>query len=117
MGLGVHLRKITIANGAAVSNYEDIQGLKLQGVILGSGWTAAALYFSGSFDGTNLFDIAGESGAVYSIAVPAVNTLYWIRRSYFEGLTSVAVKSGTPAVPVNQGAERTLYLVLAPGGD
>lgn len=112
MALGVHLRKVTIANGQAASAYEDIQGLKLQGVIVGSGWTAAALYFGGSFDGTNLFDIADSAGIVYAIPTPAINTLYNIRRGHFEGLTTIALKSGTASVPVNQGAERTLYLVL-----
>lgn len=108
---GVHLRQVTIASGATESTFEAIQGLALRGVILGSGWTAAQLYFGGSFDGTNEFDIAGET-SVYSIASPTVNTLYWLRRQYFEGMHSVQLKSGTPAVPVAQGAERSLYLVL-----
>lgn len=102
MAFGVHLKTVTIGSGTSVSDLAEIEGLRPIGVIIGSGWTTGALYFSGTFDAVAEFNLASESGSLYSIATPTVDTFFPLRRSIFEGLHGVRIKSGSPTIEVNQ---------------
>lgn len=103
----------TIANGASLSGAVDLAGLTLVGIEIDeSGWTAAALTFQASTDGTDyddLYDAAGE--ATVASAQVAAGRYITLDPAKFQGVNHIKVRSGTGAVPVNQAAERTLALV------
>lgn len=110
----------TIANGASLSDAQMIDG-KLVGIGIPVAWTAAALTFQGSTDGVTFVDVwdAGLTATavertVASGNVPTAATRFLaLAASDWAGINYLKVRSGTASVPVNQGAQRLLTLVLA----
>jgi hypothetical protein len=108
----------TIANGASLSDSVFVDG-RLSGIITPAAWTAAAITFQASVDGSSFFDVyddALETTAVErTIASGNVGTSRFLALSLVDwtAVTYVKVRSGTTGTPVNQGAQRVLTLVLA----
>lgn len=106
-----------IANGASLSGEIDLQGFSLQAIVMPSAWTAANLTFQASdtSGGTfnNVHDDAGAEVTVTAAASRCIG-LDAVARE-LDGLRYVKVRSGTSGTPVNQGAERTLTLLLKGG--
>ena len=109
----------TIANGASLSDAQLVDG-KLAGIIIPAAWTAAAITFSASFDGTNYFDVyssATGTAAETTIAsgnIPTTGGRYLpLSLTDWLSVNFIKIRSGTSATPVNQGAARSIGLVLA----
>ncbi len=103
---------ITIANGQSISGAANLGGLRLFGIVMPAAWTAASITFQMSADGgstwNNVYDQNGNevtvtAGSSRFIALdPAtLPAVQWLQ-----------ARSGTASSPVNQGADRSLTLVL-----
>lgn len=101
----------TIASGQSLSAALDLQQYSLVGLLLPSAWTAAAVTFQGSIDGSNFFDLY-DSGAEINLGAAAASRYLLLSPSAFAGLRYLKVRSGTSGTPVNQAADRALTLVL-----
>jgi hypothetical protein len=101
---------VTIANGAALSGAAKLNGATLLGIEMSAAWTTAAITVQHSIDGTNFFDMYDGAGAEVSLTVVAAHYVF-LPPANWSGIIYIKVRSGTGAVPVNQGAERVLKLV------
>lgn len=110
------IQAATIANGTAITAAIDLLNGRLVGVQLAS-WTAANLTFQVSFDGTTFADLFDDGGNEVTVTTGGADRVLLFRSNLvdlFRGAQKIKVRSGTTGVPVNQGAERTLRLFLAP---
>ena len=107
---------ITIANGASLSPAVDtgnIGNAKLIGIEMSAAWTAAGLTFQVSPDGTNYFNL--QTDAAEATAVAAAAQVIGLRGDLSSVLSKyryLKVRSGTSGTPVNQGADRALFLLF-----
>lgn len=105
--------QVVIPNGAALSTAVNLGTKTLVGVVMPAEWTAADLTLqaavaeAGTFN--NVYDKAGTEFTIDAAASRAIglasDDLIGIGRW-------VKVRSGTSGTPVNQGADRTLQLIL-----
>lgn len=98
-----------IANGNSQSDVINVAPLVPVGIILPAAWTAASLTFLVSVDGTTFYPLQDMSGEV-SVTVTAGQYVA-LDPAIFIGIISMKLRSGTAAVPVNQGADRAFTLV------
>lgn len=103
----------TIANGAALSGAVDLQGNTIVGIQMPSSWTAANLTFQGSADGTTYQDVYDTSGTEVVITAAASRCIV-VNPATFQALRFLKIRSGTTGTPVNQGAARTISLIVKP---
>lgn len=112
---GVQYHKATIASGASLSNAIQPQGLALFAIQMPSTWTAAAITFQGSYDGTTYGDVYDDGGTEVTIAsANAVASRVIVNGSVLEKLAAlpfVKIRSGTTGSPVNQGQQSIVYLL------
>ena len=100
-----------IAGGQSLSAEADIGPGVLVGIIIPTGWTAAALTFQASVDGVtwaemvNATDTAMTFGPVTAGQYVAVDPTLW------RGVAALKLRSGTLGTPVVQGSQQTLTLV------
>lgn len=100
----------TIANGESLSNTIDLDKNTLVAIHMPALWTAANITLQGSENGTtfdNLFDRFGNE-ITYNVAGARMIT---IPPAELYGIRYIRLRSGTSAVPVNQGAARTIVLI------
>lgn len=113
--------QVTIANGAALSGSAYLNGQAIVGIANAGTWTAAPLSFQVTADPAapadggvwlNAYDTAGEIsipaallGGTQAITIPPtlLPSVQWVR-----------VRSGLSAGGTNQGAARTLALLVRP---
>ena len=105
-------KTVTIANGSSLSSAVDLGGRKLVAIVMPSGWTAAALTFQASVDGANYYNVY-DGSTERSVAVDA-DYYSMLAIGDYVGVRYLKVRSGTSASGVNQGADRTLTMVLQP---
>jgi hypothetical protein len=109
------LKLATIDIQGSLSAGVDILGLLLLGVKMPAAWTAAGLTFQGSVDGgvsyQDLYDEDGNEVGWTGAAIDRI-LLQAGAQPIVAGLTHLKVRSGTAALPVAQGAARTLVLIL-----
>jgi hypothetical protein len=81
-------------------------------------WDAANCTFQRSYDNVTFFDLYNADGTPYTLTVPALAAAtardYAVDPTVFVGCRYIKVRSGTPAAPTNQTANRTLTLVTRP---
>lgn len=109
----------TIANGASLSDIQKVDG-KLVGLIIPAAWTAAAITFSASQDGSAFADLWETSTGtavertIASANIPtAASRFLSLSLSDWIGINFLKVRSGISGAAVNQGAARSIILVLA----
>jgi len=108
----VHSIDVVIANAASLSGAADLKGLALCGFIMPDAWDAAGLSFNVSIDGTNYNYLYWDGSEVNeTVDVDQHVSLDPVK---FLSAKHVKVLSGTSAVPVAQGAERTITLMCRP---
>jgi len=103
----------TIANGASQSAAIDLtdRGRLLLCIQMPAAWTAANITFLASNDGVTYGPVYDQylELTVYNVAALAYLAVpYW----KFMGMRYLKIRSGTAGTPVNQGAGRTLTLVI-----
>lgn len=105
-------RTATIANGAALSDVVDLgPEARLKAVQMPAAWTAAALTFQVSTDGTTFIDLFSSAAEVnFTVAANQMIGLTYDQNSFFERFRYIKVRSGTTGTPVNQGAQRLIVL-------
>lgn len=109
--------QVLIANGTALSAAVLIAAGDLVAIEMPAAWTAANLTFQTSSDGVTFQNLFNESGVEVNVTAAAAENLAigegtTARIENFAGAVYLKVRSGTNAVPVNQGADRTLTLVI-----
>lgn len=104
--------RMVIANGTALSTTVNIGDAVPVGIDMPDGWTAAdiTVQASGVRDG-ELQDVHDLIGIEYTLVV-AANQQVTIPPGDLASVVSLRLRSGTSGTPVNQGAERVLYLIV-----
>lgn len=105
----------TIANGGSLSAAVDLGPERLVGLITPAAWTAAAITFDVSSDGSTyapLYDSAGVEVSIPSASI-AINAAraFTLDAATFAAWQYVKVRSGVNGAAVAQGAERFVTLV------
>ena len=118
---GFRVKTVTIANGASLSDaaacaykagpagsgsYESLVGIVMPGT-----WTAANLTFQASNDNSTFTDLYNAAGTEVTVTAAASRWIA-IDPADFAGVAYLKVRSGTSGSAVNQGANRTIGLVL-----
>jgi hypothetical protein len=113
------VKKVTIANGASLSDAVDMSGLQLVAIQMPSGWTTANLTFQAgvivSQDGKNTITYGNvlDDGGTEVVVTAAANSFITIRPTVaaaLRGIKSLKVRSGTSGTPVSQAAARIITL-------
>jgi len=112
---------VTIASGAALSDEIPVGARRIVGIQMPAGWTAASITFAGFVrtDGavppTDTFGkVQDAAGTEVALTSPAADTYVAIADTVaLQALGRVKIRSGTAGTPVNQGADRVLYVVCS----
>ncbi|MBI5942873.1 MAG: hypothetical protein HY864_00775 [Chloroflexi bacterium] len=105
-------RTVTIANGASLSaELLDIDGASIVGLIMPAAWTAANLTLQMSHDDSTYNNVYDEMGTEKTIVASASRYIL-LNPADFLGANSLKLRSGTSGTPVNQGADRSIIVVL-----
>lgn len=106
-----------IPNGQALSGAIRVGGLQLLEILGPAAWTAANLTFQGSLNGSDWFNVHGDTGTETAVTFGATR---WHRLSQLAAATPggllpfgfplLRLRSGTSATPVNQAGNRTLVI-------
>ncbi|MFN0183054.1 MAG: hypothetical protein ACKVQR_04460 [Aquabacterium sp.] len=101
----------TILNAASLSDEIVLNGLMVEAIIMPAIWSAAGLSFEAAeaSGGTflPLFDVAG----VEITATVDINRRVVMPISLIRGHNVLKLRSGTSAVPANQGGNRSITLL------
>jgi hypothetical protein len=109
-----YLRSVTIASGASLSGELNVNALEIVGLMMPAAWTAASITFAAALgDGTTFGKVQNEAGTEKTLTSPAVDT-YIHLDTPLRCAGRIKVRSGTASAAVNQAADRTITLVLAP---
>lgn len=110
---------VTIANGASLSSAADLTGYIAIGsptpiaIIMPVAWTAASITVEASTDGCLTFsNMFLQAGTEYTITSPAASEYIILSPSDLVGVNCLKLRSGTSGSPVNQGAARTLNVLI-----
>lgn len=112
--LDLEALSVTIASGASLSSAIGLGAKSFVGIAMPATWTAASITFQVSYDGStflNLFDANGTEIMIAS-ASAAASQAAMVDRNLLRGAALIKVRSGTAAVPVNQGADRVLGVLV-----
>ena len=108
---------VTISNGASVSAAVALTGVALLGLLMPASWTAAALTIEVSPDaGTTWYGLVydSEGNQCNVVASPTAGSAYAVSLAGMLPYMTIRFRSGTPATPVNQGADRAITYVTRP---
>lgn len=115
---GLEAITLTIANGASLSDAADLKGKCAVGVILPSAWTAAALSFAANNDGGATYYPLYDQTSETSIASTVISTTearqFALDPAKFLGVRALKARSGLNGAAVNQGAARSVILLVRP---
>jgi hypothetical protein len=112
---GTGISKTLIASGAALSAAVDVSEFMVVGIYVPA-WTSASITFAACDTATGTFvPCYDASGTELTITVTTLTGQYvGIAATALMGVKFLKVRSGTVGTPVNQGADRTIDLILAP---
>lgn len=104
---------VTIASGASQTGAIDLENYQLAAIQMPTAWTAAGISYLAATTKTGTYQPVYSNGievtasvAASTCAVAADNALC------LAPLRFIKIRSGTAGTPVNQGADRTLTLIL-----
>jgi hypothetical protein len=108
------VKQDTIPNGTALGSGIQCEALRIQGILMPAAWTAAGLSFKVSLNGTTWFYLYDSSGAAITLTTAAnyYHALTFDQRKQLANWQYIMPASGTPAVPVAQGADRVITFIL-----
>lgn len=101
---------VAIANGASLSGAAEIGAGTLIGIQLPT-ITSAALSFQGSADGVTYVEVVDSTNTAVSFTA-TTGAIYIKAPADLAGVPFIKVRSGTSGAAVNQGAARTITLVV-----
>lgn len=99
-----------IGSGASLSDANRVAGNASVEIVMPAAWTAADITFQTSDDGITYQDLY-RAGAEVSVAVDTAQNVRLDPGDYI-GINYIKLRSGTSGTPVNQGAARTIKVVL-----
>lgn len=102
------VQAVTIALDASRSAAIDLDRQRLHRIEIAGAWTAAAVTFQTSTDGSSFTDLHDGNGEVV-VAVASGRTVV-VDPGIFFGIRWLRIRSGTAAAPVTQAAQRSLTL-------
>ena len=102
---------VTIASGTSLSGALVIGPDRPIAIGMPAAWTAASLTFEVSFDGGATWGpMYDKDGTEYTVVTDATRRIP-LPPMDWAGITNLKIRSGTAAVPVNQGADRVITMV------
>jgi len=106
----------TIASGASVSAAIDLLSTALIDILMPDVWGAAALTIEVSANNSKWYSLVyDENGLqINSWPSPVQGAAYTVAALGMLGFRYIRLRSGTGAVPVNQGADRVFTLITRP---
>lgn len=110
----VNVVTVTVPNGAAGLSAEvDIGGSELMAIKMPATWVAASITFQGcEVSGGTFYDLYDDAGSEVTATAAQQRTIALDSIAMkIAPLRFIKVRSGTTAAPVNQTADRTLYLI------
>jgi hypothetical protein len=102
---------VVIAINTSLSAAVYIRGGLVSVIEMPAAWDAANLTFQSSGDGTNYFNLYDEFGTEVT-ANASTSRRIRLEPSQWAGTQYLKIRSGTAGTPVNQTAERTLYVEI-----
>jgi hypothetical protein len=102
----------TIAENAALSAAVNLAHDYLFAIEMPGTWTAAAITFDASYDGTTFNPLYDETGTEVSFTVAASRYVIISDPAKFFSIKKLKVRSGTNGTPVNQAAARSINLIV-----
>jgi len=107
---------VTIASGASLSGDVNVNDLRIVGIEMPAGWTAASITFAALIGDGTYGKVQDAGGTEVTITAPAAGTYIAIADTVaLIGLGRIKVRSGVAATPVNQAADRDFHLVCVAG--
>ncbi len=107
------LKEVVIASGTSLSGAADIGTAELVGISMPAAWTAASITFAATIDnGANYLAVNDAAGNEVEVTAPVADKHILFSFAGIKGLNDIKLRSGTSAAGVNQGAERTVTLLL-----
>lgn len=100
-----------IANGESLAPAVYLEGEVLVGIRIPAAWTAASITFQASMDDVTYLNVYLSTAATELAITVAVDRHIWLDPWENASYRWLKVRSGTAAIPVNQGAERTIELI------
>lgn len=101
-----------IPSGAALSNVVNVNANDIVGIHMPADWTTAALTFAVLNHGSGVYEKLVDSGGTEVSFTVGSDTVIHLATA-LRCLGTLKVRSGVAATPVNQGADRTIKLILA----
>ena len=86
-------------------------GQSVIGIAMPAAWTAAGVSFQVSPDGGTTWNELASASTVVAVTAAAGQYIY-LGADMFAGVNMLKVRSGTSGVPVVQGADRIVTLIL-----
>ena len=104
----------TIANGEALSGEIDLGGYQIGAIQMPAAWTAANITFTAATaTGGTFQSLYDDSGLEVTVTAAAAECIALSSNALnLAPLRFIKIRSGTAATPVNQGAARTIQLIL-----
>ena len=112
-----HVKKeVTIAGLGSLSDAAFLGGMRLTGLEMPSAWTAADITLQGSMDGTNFVNLfwGFEVDTAEIVLKADASRGICLNPGDFRSWPYVKVRSGTSGVPIPQGDNRVIGLILEP---
>tara|TARA_R110000823_G_scaffold10557_1_gene36771 strand:+ start:1183 stop:1548 length:366 start_codon:yes stop_codon:yes gene_type:complete len=107
----VRVIPVIIPTDAAVPTaFADLGTSRLSRIVMPASWTTANLTVQTSYDGLTGNDLYDSSGDEYVITAAASRAIK-VPLIDFISERFIKLRSGTTGSPVNQAADRTLYLI------
>ncbi len=104
---------VTIANGTALSAEVDLGGAVLVGIQMPAAWTAANLTFQAAEKAGGTFNnVYNDAGTELTVTAAAARHILLASPYALAGMRYLKVRSGTSGVPVNQAADRAMFLLV-----
>lgn len=108
-------KSVTITSGASESSVLDISTMTpgagaLLGLFMPAAWTTASVTFSVSPTcAAPWYNAYDSTGTEYTVVV-GTSRYVGLDPAYFVGIRCVKLRSGTSAIPVNQGGDRIIRM-------
>jgi hypothetical protein len=114
--MGFDTAVATIAAGASLSGAVPLGVGRVRGILMPGVWTAAAISFQVSIDGTTFVELIDDRPTIAYVYTAgyavAASQFLAIDPVLFDGTLLVKVRSGVAATPVNQVAQALVTLAL-----
>lgn len=111
---GIETVTATITNGTSLSAAVNLGSRRLVAIQMPAAMTGTALTFQASWDGTTYNNVYDQGGTELQYTTAASRYIVVTSNDLLWGIQFIKVRSGTSGAATNEGADRTLTLILQP---